>query len=313
MSYPNENEQNEPMSNPAEQMQMADMLRYVQRGFEAPMLKSIASYGEHNNAWTEAIDEMEAFRSMAQHVLDTPAEDVDYVDEALLAAYFDGNVTEEEAATVKAHLAGSHGTYRQYAAVHQEMEHRVAPRFRAPAKALAQVKMDVQASVVEQSETVSLLDRLEAWLRPFFAPRWAMPAYSFALGVLVMMLVLMPTSPETVVFIPTMMAEEASEGVTFSVDGEAVAPSVMVLPATGDLKLTWQAIDGIGSYRVEIYDANNERVFEAADITTNQVTLDESVASAEATYTLSVIGSYTEGGVLPVTTMTFKRMAMELP
>lgn len=312
MSYPNENEQDEPMGNPAEQMQMADMLQYLQHGFEAPMLKSIASYGEHNNAWAADVENVQAFRTMTRELLSVDSEDADLMDEALLAAYHDGNVTPEEAAKVETHLTRAHSSYKQYADVYQELEQRVAPRFHTPERALADLKVEVKAQATEP-QAISLIDRLEAWLRPFFMPRWAMPAYSFALGVLVMTVVLFPSSPDTVVFMPSMVAADTDEGIAFSVDGEAVAPTVMLLPAGGNLKLTWQAFEGIAHYRVEIYDAANERVFEAADVQTNQITLDNTIANTDETYTMSVIGSYNEGGVLPVATMMFKRVPMDTP
>lgn len=316
MAYPNESDEHNPMANPAEHMQMGEMLQFLQHGYEAPIQAAIKNHAEHNNAWQADLENMQAFRHVIQDVLSASAEDEAHapLDPGQLAAYIDGNLSAEEAAVVQAQLGNDPMAYRQFAAVEHERTHRVPLRLRTPGRALAGVKVSAETiASTEATQAQSLLERIEGWLQPIFAPQWAMPAYSFALGLLVMMLVLWPSGSQTVVYIPSMMTAETEEGIAFGVDGETVVPNVMVLPAEGDLTLTWQAVEGIASYSLDVYDANNASILHVDDLTVNQFTLDASMAQGDATYTLSVMGRYPEGGVLPVVNLAFKRASVDVP
>lgn len=248
---------------PMAQMSFGEVTRYLQGGYDAPVQRTLAKHITFSNTSQRAVEQVNAIRSIGQqlasaHVFEAD-EEIAYLDENVLAAYLEGTLSAEEMTQIHARIGQEHGLYQQFAAAKHETETRVPRRLRTPEVALrtvvAEVPQHVAPPIVDWSERLRTL--WQRWTGAV-ALRWAVPAFTFALGVLMTTFVL-PRDPSLVMLPPlagTDLVDVESVEPDQVVFGEAEKElAYMTLPNKGTVTFVWPAIEDAVRYEVQVFDS----------------------------------------------------------
>ena len=302
---------------PIHQMTFGEVVRYLQNGYETPVQRALLSHVKYCNVCAAEVERVRALCQAGQHVMTEHLEDfylepASALDEAQLAAYIDGVLSEKEAKVVARQIAESHACYQQFSAVERDLGTPVAAHYRAPAEALNAVRLELPQALPQLQEQLRrhwahLRDRLA----PLFAAPWRAPALALVLGALALLVIWPRMQGPTVIPLAgptgTATAEEVLSGQVPGVQAEG--DILFISPDAGEkLTFSWLPPEErpVDHYHIGVYDAENRMITEVNTATTEWTT--GTALFADTTpYTVLVMAVYDDGGRRPVSRQKVQR------
>lgn len=301
----------EPAGCPVHQMTFGEVVRYLQGAYEPPVQRAITSHVKYCNACAAELERVKALRKAGEHIFaehlvdfgEAP-EGVKHVEEALLAAFVDDALSQDDRAEVAEHLASCHFCYHQYAAVISDVASPVAARYRAPARSIESVLALVPSASFGQSFR-AVWHNVASWSERVLGGPWRAPTLALALGVLVMLILIPGLKKSTVISLQALHqnGEDPDQVISGSLHAFTLKNDVLILtPGSGSrVSFTWPAVEErtVTHYRVSIYDENNTRISEQ-DVKDNKWSVSRATLRTEGYFTINVVAFYEGGGVRPV-------------
>lgn len=304
----------QPTTCPTRQMSFADVARYLQEGFDEPVQLALSAHIKYCNACQDELDRVQAIMSTGRHLMGSeivgaqaPSTD-SLLSEALVAAYLDGGLSENEQNLVTQHLADDYPSFAMFSAIEKELSQPV--NVVAPDRALNRVK--VAEPIPVPSYTEELRTQFSSWIssvQQVFDLRWPAPALAFAAGVIAMLIFV----PASRTIIPLPGASVSTDDGTGILSGNMTAPaqsmgSVVTLPSSikGDVTFTWAEVES-AEYRAELFHPESGDVVKALNTKDAEWDLDVDLFERGSTYTLFVTASTDDTGIRPVATITIIR------
>lgn len=302
---------------PTKQMSFGDAVRYLQGGFDEPVQRAVAAHVQYCNSCQEHLEHVRALRRTGGQLLSSPQETQDLsaeeLTDAALAAYLDGALPSDEHDRVTRQIASNYNNYLRFSALKTELNHPLEAGFAPPVAAIENVKVAVPDLVTTEWRTPVeiVLERLTQSVQTLFALRWPAPAMAFAVGAILMMV--FSPGAQTIVTIPGLtppgMSEDSHIRSGLGDDASSALAVDVVIPVKKrqDVTFTWNAASNqpVSLYRVLITDADGTDAIEQIVTENNAVTLKANKLHVEVPYTLSVVGSLENGGMMPVARYTF--------
>lgn len=307
-------------------MSFGDTSRYLQGGFEESVQKELDEHISHCPNCQEEIDRVQSLMNKGKNMMSsrlktvetskTSLPNIEHVEDAVLAAYVDNGLEQEDRATVSKHLSDCHWCFTQYAALKQELAVPVESALIAPFELVEAMKRapEVKTAQAKKAEWTTLIEGVNAAFDQVLALRWPAPAMAFAVGVMLMVL-LIPVG-KTIIPLPGPgLAPDQVDGKIHSgfldEDGESLyGSSVVQIPADleGTVTFTWPAVEYVEGlyYNVDVSDGEGLN-FGEYKIDTNSWTIDISLFEPEKVLALTVVASIPDRGVMPVTTILVHR------
>lgn len=302
-------------THPLAQMSTADVLRYLQRGFDAPVQRTLDAHVEDCATCRDELDRAVALQHTGYRtLLAYSSEDETAPFEAEdLAAYTSGTLDADAQAGFEAQIGRSYAAYRHYAAFErsQRTEDPIVP---VPAAALARVRAlttspAVEPAAVPVQAAPSLSDRLAAWtnrtldaLDSILLPSRLAPA-GFAIAAVLALIMIAPWSNDSASILVASLSQEGAE-ITLGVEPAAEIASVDADAET--LEFAWEPTDDATGYQVFVTDQNGSIVGQIVTVTDAEWETDAEAFAPEQAFTLNVSAIYTEGK-FPVARQTFAR------
>lgn len=302
---------------PTQQMSFADVARYLQEGFDEPVQNALSAHIQYCNTCQDELDRVGAIMSTGRHLMGSqlvdaehPASDESILSEALVAAYIDGGLSENESNLVTQHLADNYSSYAMFTAIEKDLKADIS--LEAPDRARQLVTAEQPVLLPSYSEQLrEQFAGFVASVQQFFELRWPAPALAFAAGVLAMLMFI--PSGKTIIAIPgaAISPADGSGRIHSSFDMQgAAAPmaTAIALPESisGKLTFSWPSVKD-ASYRAELIDSATNAVILTTQTDSPEWDIDESAFQAGKTYTLFVTASNEETGIRPVATISIAR------
>ncbi|NND70172.1 MAG: zf-HC2 domain-containing protein [Rhodothermales bacterium] len=314
MTNPKDLSPQQPATCPTRQMSFADVARYLQEGFDDPVQSALSAHIQYCNACQDELDRVQAMMGTGRHLMGSAIvgaerENTDaLLSEALVAAYLDGGLSENEQNLVTQHLADNYSSFAMFSAIEKELSEPVATV--TPDRAVRRVQ--VAEPVPVPSYTEELRAQFTSWIasvHQVFELKWPAPALAFAAGVIAM-LIIVPAS-RTIIPLPGAAVPSGDGvGILSGNMGSSAAPTgtVVTLPANikGDVTFTWAEVED-AEYRAELFHPETGDVLKALNTDDAEWDLDVKIFEHGSTYTLFVTASTQESGIQPVATITIVR------
>jgi anti-sigma factor ChrR (cupin superfamily) len=297
-------------------MGTSEVLRYVQRGYDAPVQRTLDAHVETCEACRAEVDRARALQRTGLHALLAHGSDADApLSAETLAAYAEGSLEVDALAQFEQNVGASYAAYRHYAAFERARQSDAAP-MAVPSKALDLVLAQEAAPVAPRAAASarevaapSFGERLAAWtdhvldqIGGVLAPRRLAPA-GFAIAAVLALVVLAPWQSDSAsVIVPGL--SEGTEGVTFSVDAETAAAVVDADAET--LSFTWEAAAEATGYQVFVTDAAGNQIGATASVESAEWDAEAEAFAVGETFTLGVSAVYPEG-TFPIAQQAFVR------
>jgi len=295
---------------PSRQMSFADVVRYLQGGFDEPVQRTLAQHLRNCNACREEVDRVAALRRTGRHAMVTRVaadEGSGVIPESLMAAYLDGELGTEQADELNSEIAASYARYLQYSSAKSEIDAPLGAEYRTPRQVVEAMLVPAYEEAGIRLAVASWFDRVADGFSSIRSLHWPVPAAAFAIGVLLMLAVL--PSGETIVALPGFTDEVGlyDDSHIRSGLGEPVEPAAIAVPVQRGhrISFTWQAADYPDpvTYRVDV--AGSDVLDEPIETTDTKVTLSARDLKADSVYTVSVMARLPNGGLMPVTSQRF--------
>lgn len=325
---------------PTKQMSFGEAVRYLQGGFDEPVQRAIAGHVQYCNSCQEELERVSALRGAGEEILlsdrDRSAEHSDSDDdsgtngggngvqrtfdkqipEAILAAYLDGKLPDDEHSRVTDSIAGSYENYVRFSALKAELAKPLDASNAAPDKALKLVQTPV--TIIENTTDDSvmetplqiLIQRITQGAQSLLALRWAAPATAFAVGALLMVMFL--PKQETVVSLPGLAASsgETSDHIRSGIGDAEAAPAetVLQLRRRQNVAFSWKksTVPTVQSYRVDVTDPSGQSAFAPLVTDENSIKIAAKKLRPGTVYTVSVLAVLDNGGMMPVSRHTIQ-------
>lgn len=303
---------------PTKQMSFGDAVRYLQGGFDEPVQKAIAAHVQYCNACQEQLEHFRALRRTGGQLLSGPqieqATTESQLTDATLAAYLDGALPDKDHDLVTQQIASNYDNYVRFSSLKSELNNPLDRSFSPPMAAIDKAKIAIPETVHTEWRTPFevVVERLTQSVQTLLALKWPAPAMAFAVGAIVMM-VLSPGA-ETIIAIPGLtppgIATEDSH-VRSGLSDEDVTSVVvdLVIPVKKrqDVSFTWSPVANvpIELYRVQVVGPDGASAID--QILTEYPTASISADALDhgTPYTLNVMASLRNGGLMPVARYTF--------
>jgi hypothetical protein len=314
---------------PIPQMDFGEVARFLQRGYEAPVQKTLAAHVEHCNFCQEAIAGIEALREAGRlamaadfAVMEMAAQKKKslqdaHLDEATLAAFVDTGLGEAEHQRAAKHLAECHACYRQLAAMEKELKSPATENFKTPTEILKTMKAKSRAPA---SLVKAWLKNFSAFGRRLWDWRWPAPALGFAMGILLMLL-MMPRQEKPanlVVMLPllrTTPSEEAGHVLSGLPADSLERPNTSnadlefpYLPES-EMVFQWPPAAGVAKYLVHFYEASGKPLFQEMETSQNRLSIPRRRFARGESYSILVIAVYRDGRAGAIAKTRFQILA----
>jgi hypothetical protein len=333
MSDQDESQLESPAGCPIPQMSFGEIARFLQRGYEAPVQKTLAAHVEQCNSCREAIARIEALREAGRLAMATDFAGMEmaeqeenslqgaHLDEATLAAFAGHGLAEAERRRAAKHLAECHTCYRQLAAIAKELHAPATENFKTPAEILEIMKENagMPASSIK-TRLENLANRLVDWGRRFGEWRWPTPALAFAMGMLLMLFIMLREKKPAnlVVMMPllqTASPEEAGHVLsglpTDSLAGPDAVSAEIEFPdlPESEMVFQWPPAESGAKYVVYFYEASGKPLFKEKETVQNRLSMPGRRFARGGRYSILVMAVYQDGRAGVIAKMRFRVMA----
>ncbi len=312
-------------------MSFGDASRYLQGGFEDGIQQELDAHISQCPNCQEEIDRVQSLMSKGKNMMSSRIHTVDddndsqppgtmiHVADEVLAAYADNSLEGQDRLVVSNHLSDCHWCFSQYSAIKKELAVPVQSSLIAPFEMVEAMKKTPEIQIADKSlreeEWASLINGVNRAFDQILALRWPAPAMAFAVGVMLMVL-LIPVG-KTIIPLPTagVAPDEATGGRIHSglldEEGQSLyGNSVVQLPAEteGPVTFSWPAIDDVEgvTYNVDVSDGDGLN-FGEYKLTTNSWTIDISLFEPDRIMAMTVVAKIPGKGLQPVTTILVHR------
>lgn len=320
---------------PTTQMSFADIARYLQGGFDEPVQRALAQHVQFCNNCREAVERVSALRRTGRHAMTTrvaTAADgggTDIIPLPLMAAYLDDELTLDERSEVSNSIGRSYAGYLQFASTLSEFSTTPGAQYQTPERALnamlvPEARHQEAEAKIRQARTArsrvadaptagavvsGWLDRTADSLSSLLALRWPAPVAAFAVGMLLMMVILPPG--ETIVALPG-FADEIDlydDSHVRSSIGEPISPDAIAVPVQRSRRVTFSWLPSSYpepvTYRVDVADAAGDAIGETVETAETKATISANEMQTDSVYTVSVMARLPNGGLMPVSSQAF--------
>lgn len=296
---------------PTTQMSFADIARYLQGGFDEPVQRAIAQHVQFCNNCREAIDRVAALRRTGRHAMTTRVAEDSTIPLSLMAAYVDDELDAGERDQVNSSISRSYAGYLQFASTLSELSTDPGPQYKTPQRALDAMLVSEKTPATQRvgASMSGLLDRAAESLSSLLALRWPAPVAAFAVGMLLMLMILPPG--ETIVALPG-FADEIDlydDSHIRSSLGEPISQDAIAVPVQRGRKVTFSWLPANYpepvTYRIDVADASGNATHEPLETANTKVTISARDLHTDSVYTVSVLARLPNGGLMPVSSQAF--------
>lgn len=312
---------------PLATMSFTEIVRYLQGGEEAREHRRIEAHVRECRYCQEDLATVELLQSSGQHFLDTfsglvePPASAGHLDDVTLGAYLDKGLSETEQAAAAQHLSQCHYCYRQLRELEKELAAGAGKALDLPREFLTpEIAPEPEPFPAADQSSPSRWKNLNTAISRLFQRlwelRWPVPATAFALGMLLMLL-LMPGQEKTVrqfLLLPGGGATEENLHQQFGASGnlpDEFSGNVLEIPyrpTNEAVVFIWPraeagAVDSVFIYQ---FDEGGERILLKEAGAASRAALSGAAFTAQQNYKILVVRQHPQQGVQVVLEQRFR-------